>query len=248
MKRITLIQKMWSPVALGLVALVSVNAQAGTTEGTAPKDAPKTETILLASNATAAKAPGLTLTYREATSSYKPFSAKRAPQAAVTAGVGELKIGYVVAMKGSKPNGMFGPISATFDKALNVELGPGVISAGAGLSFANWSDDEYEIESSLTTIVISPRATYHLDLLQNDNLDLYGGLAFNFAIANYSAEYTGNDPDVKKYFQDVDESDTDSELALLAGATYYFTEKFGGFLEVSTGDWNRASLGVAIKF
>jgi hypothetical protein len=244
MKRITLIQKMWSPVALGLVAFVSVNAQAGTTDGTAPKDAPKTETILLASNATAAKSSGLTLTYREATSSYKPFSAKRAPQAAVTAGVGELKIGYVVAMKGSKPDGMFGPISATFDKALNVELGPGVISAGAGLSFANWSNDDYGFESSLTTIVISPRATYHMDLLQNDKLDLYGGLAFNFAIANYSSEYT--DMDGRKV--ESDGSDTDSELALLAGATYYFTEKFGGFLEVSTGDWNRASLGVAIKF
>ena len=247
MKPNSFLQKIKLLSILGIAGLASTTVYAEASQETASKDAPKTETILLANSAGAAPA-GLSLSYREALSTYKPFSAKRARQAAVSAGVGELKIGYVVAMKGSKPDGMFGPLSVTFDKALNVELGPGVISAGAGLSFANYRDDEEDFETSSTMIVISPRATYHMDLLQNENLDLYGGLAFNFGIFSYSFEYTGNDPDMKSFFPDTDESETDSELAILAGATYYFTEKFGGFLEVSSSDWNRASLGVAIKF
>ncbi|WP_345169713.1 outer membrane beta-barrel protein [Nibribacter koreensis] len=232
---------------LSLMGLTSFSALANPSQGEASKEAPKKETILLA-NKSEATPTGLTLTYSQALSTYKPFSAKRSAKAAVSAGTGELKIGYVIAMKGSKPDGMFGPVSASFDKGLNVELGPGVISAGLGLSFASYGDDEDDFETSSTMIVISPRATYHLDLLQNENLDLYGGLAFNYGIFSYSFEYTGNDPDLKKFYGDVDESDTDSELAILAGATYYFTEKFGGFLEVSSSDWNRASLGVAIKF
>ncbi|WP_192821460.1 outer membrane beta-barrel protein [Rufibacter sp. LB8] len=237
--------------AASLVCLLGALPTVGFAQKSEEAPAAKVETILTV-NAPAEKS--LNISYREATSSYKPYAVKRKPKASFEGGTNELKIGYGVVTENKKPDGMFGPFTASFDRGLGAEVGPGVIGVGASLSYASVSDDESfadDVEFTSRIIVISPRLTYHLDLLQNEQVDLYAGLAYNYATVSASFDYSGDDEDIEEQVDELNEemeSDSEGEIGFLVGASYYFTEKIGAFAEFQTKNLSQLAIGLSIKF
>lgn len=115
----------------------------------------------------------------------------------------------------------------------------GVIGLG-GYSGVRFSSDKliggYDV--NYFTLALAPRGTYHFTIIPVENLDVYAAaqLVFAFANINYG----------DGYFSD-DVNDLDLNLGLVAGARYYFNEKFGVFGELGY-NLNYLTAGISLKF
>lgn len=134
-------------------------------------------------------------------------------------------------------------IFISYDQGTSIELGPGIIGIGgfAGYSSASARYDYvgYSWEYSWSNFVIGARGTYHF-MLDNDNLDLYGGLSIGLWAQTY--EYKDTDP---FYNGSLDSKDTYMNLydAICFGGKYMFSEKFGVFAELG---WDVAYLKAGV--
>ncbi|MBA9079036.1 outer membrane beta-barrel protein [Rufibacter quisquiliarum] len=219
-------------------------AQSADVNAAAAEPAQRSQTILLA-HAAPATEPA-TISYREATSSYKPFAVKRKPKAAFEDGGWALNLGYGVMMEGTKPDGITGPFQVSLDKALGVELGPGVVGLGAEFGYAGYDFGEDDEAATVSLFQISARGTYHYDFLQNDQLDTYAGIGFGY----FTSKTTFEDEEVQEMYEEFgdDEDESTTEFTFIIGARYYFTEKFGVYGEFQNNALSRLALGLSVKF
>ncbi|RRA97959.1 hypothetical protein [Larkinella rosea] len=130
------------------------------------------------------------------------------------------------------------PIGASFEVGVTDE-----ISVGAQLDFYTWGYNYGGYKWRYTFLPIAVRGSYHVNELlnlNNDKLDLYGGLALGYYISKYSdnSGYTGF----------YDNSYGNRVLfGLHIGGRYYFKPNVGAFAEVGYGV-SALKLGVTFKF
>ena len=121
--------------------------------------------------------------------------------------------------------------------------GPGVISLGGFLGFKGFSNT-YHYNSTTykqkwNYTIIGIRSAYHYTGLDNDKVDLYGGVMLSYDILHYSDNYTGS--------LSGDWGSSGVGFTIYAGARYYFSPNFAGFAELGYGV-SFLSLGVDYKF
>jgi len=117
------------------------------------------------------------------------------------------------------------PIGAGLEYGVsNLDVG----SIGVGGDFG------YVSGSGLSILYIGGRGTYHFNELldvDNDKLDVYGGLGIYYRSFNYNGYGTFSNGIIGSF--DV-------------GARYYFSDNIGGYAELSN-NWGWLNVGVAIK-
>lgn len=135
------------------------------------------------------------------------------------------------------------PIGASFEVGVTDE-----ISVGAQIDYYSWSynygylglNDRYRY----TFIPVAVRGSYHVNKLlnlNNDKVDLYGGLALGYYISSFS--YNGASPGYV-----YDNSYGNRVLfGLHLGGRYYFKPNLGAFAELGYGV-SALKLGVTFKF
>jgi hypothetical protein len=84
---------------------------------------------------------------------------------------------------------------------------------------------------SWTDYVVAARGSLHVDLLDIDKLDTYGGVALGIRAETWKY-YTY---DINTNYRNVKESTIHPLFAFYAGGRYYFTEKFAAFGELGYG-------------
>lgn len=120
-------------------------------------------------------------------------------------------------------------ISVAIERAV-VEVGPGVIGAGAiaGYKFAKY---DYSTANSATwhDIVVAARATYHLTLLKdlNNHFDPYGGVTIGGRYNIYDDTYYNS-----LGYNPYSYNDFGLIYGLFVGAKYNFSRWFGVFVEL----------------
>ncbi|HMQ50030.1 MAG TPA: outer membrane beta-barrel protein [Saprospiraceae bacterium] len=105
------------------------------------------------------------------------------------------------------------------------------ISVGAYLAFSRstWSYAYLggEARWAYTYLIVGPRASYHFNLPELEELDLYAGAFLGATISSSTWKGTGSQPDVDTY--------GGLTYALFGGARYFFSENLGAFGEVGYG-------------
>lgn len=122
-------------------------------------------------------------------------------------------------------------IFVAVDHGIIDALGPGNLGVGG---FIGYKSSKYEYYSGFyndigkwTDFVIGARGNYHL-ILDNESLDVYGGLSLGLVFQSYTFE--SDDPFYTGY-----NFDTNSSFlyyALSVGGKYFFTENLGVFGEL----------------
>jgi hypothetical protein len=127
------------------------------------------------------------------------------------------------------------PLMASAEFAIN-----DAISIGPYLGFTSSTYRYGGIRRNYTFIDFGARASYHYSKhlrLGTDKLDLYGGLLLGYVVSSYSDNYN--------YINDSYGSTL--RLGLVAGARWYFTDKFGVNGEVGLEGVTPLLLGVTFK-
>ena len=129
-------------------------------------------------------------------------------------------------------------INAAFDVSVkNVFDDKGAIGIGGyfGYQSAKWSSGAYSW--TLSNMVIGPRGTLHYQFV--DKLDTYAGLLLGYHVVNW--KYTG-------YTVNPDNGSSEVYFSGFVGARYYFSNKFGAYIELGSGALGNANVGVSLKF
>ncbi|MGM9506981.1 hypothetical protein ACS5NO_04625 [Larkinella sp. GY13] len=130
------------------------------------------------------------------------------------------------------------PIGASFEVGITDE-----ISVGAQVDFYTWGYNFGGYKWRYTFLPVAVRGSYHVNELlnlNNDKLDLYGGLALGYYISSYK--------DNSGYSGFYDNAYGNQVLfGLHLGGRYYFKPNLGAFAEVGYGV-SALKLGVAFKF
>ncbi|RCR71505.1 hypothetical protein [Larkinella punicea] len=130
------------------------------------------------------------------------------------------------------------PIGASFEVGITDE-----ISVGAQVDFYTWGYNFGGYKWRYTFLPIAVRGSYHVNELlnlNNDKLDLYGGLALGYYISSFK--------DNSGYSGFYDNAYGNQVLfGVHLGGRYYFKPNLGAFAEVGYGV-SALKLGVAFKF
>lgn len=114
------------------------------------------------------------------------------------------------------------------------------ITIGPQLNLEYYTDFGF-YDYSTTRILPNFRADYHfsghIDALP-DQLDLYGGLSAGIGFTNFNYE---NNPSL-------DNSSTDVEVWVQAGARWYFSDNWGANVEFTGGSFSSGSVGLSFRF
>lgn len=132
------------------------------------------------------------------------------------------------------------PLGASFEYGITPE-----ISVGAQIDFYTWS---YNYGFGLgkyryTFIPVAVRGSYHVNELlnlNNDKVDLYGGVQLGYYISSYSGDGFAGTGFNNAYGNQV-------LFGIHLGGKYYFKPNLGAFAEVGYGV-SAVKLGVAFKF
>ncbi len=126
--------------------------------------------------------------------------------------------------------------NASFEKGIWEIGGPGVVSLGGFLGYKSYKFDSWDGKWSYSTIGV--RSAYHYNGIDNEKIDLYGGVMAAYYLYKYSGSYSYSG------------SGGGVGFSLFAGARYFFAPKFGVYAEVGGGSYNFSLLkaGIALKF
>jgi hypothetical protein len=142
---------------------------------------------------------------------------------------------------GSYYKTIFPPISASLEFIVNDALfnGDGAFGIGGYLAYASskWSYSYFNYELKYSNIVIGPRAYLHYSFAEK--LDTYLGIMPGYNIS--SSKETGTYPGSYNAA-----SSGGFIFSGIIGARYFFSNKFGGMIEVGSGI-THLNLGVALK-
>ena len=125
------------------------------------------------------------------------------------------------------------PVYVGFDYGVATD-----VSAGAEVSFRNYSDRFIGVKYRHSIIGISGNANYHLNGITDipEQFDLYAGLNLGFYIWSSSSNYPG-------------ESASGIGIGAQIGGRYYFNDKAAINLEVGGGNaFGGGKVGITIKF
>lgn len=135
----------------------------------------------------------------------------------------------------------FPALSLSVEKGIK-DLDFGVLSVGG---IVGYKHAKYEWTSSYdwswTDIIVAARGAVHVDLLQEEKLDTYGGLGLGlrFETEKWYDPYYSNKKVTDSYVHPL--------VALYIGARYYFTPQLAGFGEVGYG-LGYLTIGLSYKF
>lgn len=123
----------------------------------------------------------------------------------------------------------------------------GIISLGgiAGWKSAryNWSYFNYRYNWSWTDFILAARSAVHPDIIDNEKVDIYGGVALGIRQESY--KYYEPVGPAKEPVHYTDNS-THPLIAIYAGGRYDFTDHFGVFGEIGYG-LGYFTLGISYK-
>lgn len=116
------------------------------------------------------------------------------------------------------------------------------ISVGGSIDYLSTDYGAMGLGAKFTALYIGARANYHFNELlniDNDQVDVYGGLTLGYRSFswkdNYGGDLLGNKFGSGMY------------LGALIGGKYYFTDNIGAFLELGAIGATNARIGVAFK-
>lgn len=121
----------------------------------------------------------------------------------------------------------------------------GVISLGGYVGFKSFGSDYtspgFSSSAKWNYTIVGVRSAYHYTGLENERVDLYGGLMLSYNILNYSYESSGGSS------TNTGASSNTSGLTLYLGGRYYFASNIAAFAEVGYGI-SHLNLGLALRF
>ena len=125
------------------------------------------------------------------------------------------------------------PLGASFEFGITDD-----ISVGANIDFLSNNYKGYKFRA----FYFGVRANYHFNELleiNNDQVDLYGGITIGHRSFSWTDNVYGNS--LGKTYE------SGTYLGLMIGGKYYFSDNIGAFLELGAGGATNARIGVAFK-
>ncbi len=130
------------------------------------------------------------------------------------------------------------PLSVSFERGITDNISIGVV--------ADYLSDKYKYNSSssykFTALYFGARASYHVnDLLKinNNNVDLYGGLVLGYRNFSWKYSYSGSSLS--------DNYGNGLFIGAYAGGKYYFSPALGAFAELGATGSTNCRVGLAVK-
>ena len=111
----------------------------------------------------------------------------------------------------------------------------GVISLGGTVGWKaakyDWPflNDKYEYK--WTDFIVAARGTLHPQLIDNDKVDLYGGVALGVRFETYKYYLPNYNSEATEYT----DNNANPLLGIYVGGRYYFSDHFGVFAELGYG-------------
>lgn len=138
-------------------------------------------------------------------------------------------------------------ISVQYEKGLWETSGPGTISVGGylGLKTYKYSGGygSYKYTQKWSYRVIGIRSAYHYNGIDNEKLDVYGGVMLSYNLLNY--KYSDNDSYAD--YQYAGSYGNAAGFTAYVGGRYYIGKNFGLFAELGYGV-SYLNMGAALKF
>ena len=132
-------------------------------------------------------------------------------------------------------------ISLQYERGMWEAGNSGAISLGGYVGFQGNKYRASSYTESWNYTIIGVRSAYHYQGIQNDDLDLYGGLMLSYNYLNYKVrDHSGG-----VYNSGLSYGST-AVFGLYLGARYYFSPNFGGFAELGYGV-SYLNLGIALR-
>ncbi len=136
-------------------------------------------------------------------------------------------------------------ISLQYERGMWEAGDVGVISLGGYVGYKGFSQKtavgSFEATSKWNYTIVGVRSAFHYHGIDNDNIDLFGGVMFSYNILNYSYEdNSGSTPISSGNFG------SSAGLTIYVGGRYYFSENIGGFAELGYGV-SYLNLGLVFK-
>ncbi|MFH1121938.1 MAG: hypothetical protein V1775_19125 [Bacteroidota bacterium] len=128
----------------------------------------------------------------------------------------------------------FPAISVSMEKGIK-EFDFGTLAVGGIVGFKHASYGwQTGYDFSWTDYIVAARGALHIDLLDVENLDTYGGVALGLRFESYKHyDLVGIYPNYE--YDKVTTSTAHPLFAVYAGGRYYFADKFAGFAELGYG-------------
>ncbi|MDF2438021.1 MAG: hypothetical protein K0Q95_2397 [Bacteroidota bacterium] len=170
----------------------------------------------------------------------------------LNAGVG-FGSGYYRSYKGAGYVNRTSPaINLSYEQALPKKLGPGYLGLGAYLAYqssrsrynnSKYNGNYYYYEHKWKNFIVAARGAYHLDFLNSERAEIYGGVIAGLRIQTYN--YETNNPDPYTYYG-LKQGSVYPVAAAFLGARWYFLPNIGVYGEVGSGI-SYATVGFSFK-
>ncbi len=140
----------------------------------------------------------------------------------------------------------FPAISVSVEKGVK-DLDFGTLAIGGIIGFKHasyaWSS---VYDYSWNDYIVAARGAVHVDLLKNDKVDTYGGIALGLRFQSYKY-YNWVYPYGSNDYKKISESTAHPLFAFYIGGRYHFTDNLAGFGELGYG-LGYLTLGLSYKF
>jgi len=132
-------------------------------------------------------------------------------------------------------------LTVALDIGIFDHAGPGNIGVGGIVGFKKAFNNHDGYDAEWTNFLIAGRATYHLTVIDNSKVDLYGAVTAGIRINDYHDSYFDDNANPYHY------NSVYPVFGVMAGAKYNFTPGFGGFAELGY-DFSLIRVGVSFNF
>lgn len=139
-------------------------------------------------------------------------------------------------------------ISVQYERGIWDVGGPGVISLGGYLGSKSYkynaSSGSYKWTQKWNYTIVGIRSAYHLNKINNEKFDVYGGLMLSYNILTYKYSDNAGGSGSSLYSGSYGSA---AGFTAYLGGRYLFTKNFGAYAELGYGV-SYLTLGLALKF
>ena len=161
-------------------------------------------------------------------------------QSPMVEGTNNIMVGIGIGGYGGSVSSSVSPtISATFQRGIKDDVGPGNISVGGTVAFKSGKFDGFISDYRWNYFAVAARASYHPHFVKSEKFDLYAGLGFGYY--NVSTSTRVSDADVGSV------SASTVAFTYHLGARYLINEKFSAWAELGN-QLSLISAGAAYTF